>query len=92
LHLEELLKKGYICPSVSPWGASVLFVKKKDGMLILCINLRKFNKVTVKNKYPLSRIDDHLDQLKDEKIFLKIELRSRYHQVMIKDEDINDLP
>jgi hypothetical protein len=58
LHLEEILKKGYIRPSVSPWGASVLFVKKKDGTLRLCIDFRQLNKVIVKNKYPLPRIDD----------------------------------
>jgi hypothetical protein len=78
LHLEEILNKGYICPSVSPWGAVVLFVKKKDGMLRLCINFRQLNKVTVNKKYPLSRIDDLFDQLKDVKIFSKIE-----HQVRI---------
>jgi hypothetical protein len=89
LHLEELLKKGYIHPSVSPWGASVLFVKKKDGTLRLCIDFKQLNKVTLKNKYPLSRIDDLFDQLKDAKIFLKIDLRLGYHQVRIKDEDIN---
>jgi hypothetical protein len=89
LQLEELLKKGYIHPSVSPWGSLVLFVKKKDGMLRLCIDFRQLNKVTVKNKYPLLRIDDLFDQLKDAKIFSKIDLRSRYHQVRIKDEDIN---
>jgi hypothetical protein len=61
LQLEELLKKGYICPSVSPWCSLVLFVKKKDGMLRLCINFRQLNKVTVNNKYPLSRIDDLLN-------------------------------
>jgi hypothetical protein len=89
LQLEELLKKGYIHPSVSPWGAPVLFVKKKDRMLRLCIDFRQLNKVTVKNKYPLPRIDDLFDQLKGAKIFLKIGLRSRYHQVRIKDEDIS---
>jgi hypothetical protein len=89
LQLEKLLKKGYIRPSVSPWGASILFVKKKDGMLRLCIDFRQLNKVTVKNKYPLSRIDDLFDQLKDAKIFSKIDLRSEYHQVRIKYEDIN---
>jgi hypothetical protein len=89
LQLEELLRKGYIRPSVSPLGAPVLFVNKKDGTLRLCIDFRQLKKVTVKNKYPLSRIDDLFDQLKDAKIFSKIDLRSRYHQVRIKDEDIN---
>jgi hypothetical protein len=89
LQLEELLKKGYIRPSVSPWGALVLFVKKKDGTLRLCIDFKQLNKVIVKNKYPLPRIDDLFDQLKDAKIFSKIDLRSGYHQVRIKDEDIN---
>jgi hypothetical protein len=89
LQLEELLKKGYICPSVSPWGAPVLFVKKKDGTLRPSIDFQQLNKVTVKNKYPLPRIDDLFDQLKDAKIFSKIDLRSRYHQVRIKDEDIS---
>jgi hypothetical protein len=78
LQLEEILKKGYICPSVSPWGAPVLFMKNKDGTLRLCINFRQLNKVIVKNKYPLSRIDDLFDQ-KDAEIFSKIDLRSRYH-------------
>jgi hypothetical protein len=58
LQLEELLKKVYICPSVSPWGALILFVKKKDGTLRLCIDFKQLKKVTVKNKYPLPRIDD----------------------------------
>jgi hypothetical protein len=79
LQLEELLEKRYIHLSVSPWGALVLFVKKKDGTLILCIDFRQLNKVTVKNKYPLSRIDDLFNQLKDVTIFSKIELRSEYH-------------
>ena len=61
--LQELLDKGYIRPSVSPWGAPVLFVKKKDGTLQLCIDYQKLNQVTVKNKYPLPRIDDLFDQL-----------------------------
>jgi hypothetical protein len=73
------MKKGYIRPSVSPWGAPVLFVKKKDGTLRLCIDFRQLNKVTVKNKYPLLRIDDLFDQLKYAKIFSKIDLRSGYH-------------
>jgi hypothetical protein len=74
---------------MSPWGAPILFMKNKDGTLILCIDLRKLNKVTVNNQYPLSRIDDLFNQLKDVKIFSKIDLRSRYHQVRIKDEDIS---
>jgi hypothetical protein len=83
MQLEEILKKGYIRPSVSPWGAPVLFVKKKDGTLRLCIDFRQLNKVTVKNKYPMPRIDDLFDQLKDAKIFSKIDFRLRYHQVRI---------
>jgi hypothetical protein len=89
MQLEEILKKGYIFPSVSPWGAPVLFVKKNDGTFMLCIEFKQLNKVTVKNKYHLPRIYDLFDQLKDEKIFLNIDIRSCYHQVRIKDEDIN---
>ena len=87
--LEELLKKGYICPSVSPWGAPVLFVKKKDGTLSLCIDFRQLNKSTIKKKYHLLRIDDLFDQLRGAKISSKIDLRSGYHQVRIKEEDIH---
>lgn len=86
--LEELLNKGYIRPSVSPWGAPVLFVKKKDGTMRLCIDYRELNKVTIKNRYPLPRIDDLFDQLKGARIFSKIDLRSGYHQLRIKEEDI----
>jgi hypothetical protein len=75
MNLEEILKKGYIRPSVSPWGAPVLFTKKKDGTMRLCIDFRQLNKVTIKNKYPLPRIDDLFDQLKDAKTFLKIDLK-----------------
>jgi hypothetical protein len=89
MQLEELLKKGYIYPSVSPWGALVIFVKKKDGTLRLCIDFRQLNKVTIKNKYPFPRIDDLFDQLKGERIFSKIDLRLGYHQVRIKEEDTN---
>jgi hypothetical protein len=64
MQLKELLKKGYIHPSVSPWGAPILFVKKKYGRLSLCIDFRQLNKVTVKNKYPLPRMDDLFDQLR----------------------------
>ena len=89
MQLEEFLKKGYIHPSVSPWGAPVLFMKKTDGTLRLCIGFIQFNKETIKNKYPLPRIDDLFDHLRGAKIFSKIVLRSRYHQVRIKEEDIN---
>jgi hypothetical protein len=91
MQLEELLEKGYICPSVSPWGAPVLFVKNKNGTLRICIEFRKCNKVTVKNKYPFPRIDDLFDQLNDAKIFSKIDLWLGYHQVRIKEEDIGNI-
>ena len=77
--LEELLRKGLIRPSTSPWGAPVLFVKKKDGSLRLCVDYRRLNRVTIKNKYPLPRIEDLFDQLKGLRYFLKIDLRSGYH-------------
>ena len=89
LQLQELLEKGFIRPSVSPWGAPVLFVKKKDGTLRLCIDYRQLNKLTVKNKYPLPRIDDLFDQLKGASIFSKVDLRSGYHQLRIKDADVH---
>jgi hypothetical protein len=81
LQLKEMMDKGYIYPSVSPWGALVPFVKKKDGTLRLCVDYRQLNKVTIKNKYPLPRIDDLFDQLGGASIFSKIDLRSGYHQV-----------
>ncbi|KAL0536883.1 hypothetical protein IC582_025846 [Cucumis melo] len=84
VQLQELLDKGFIRPSVSPWGASVLFVKKKDGSMRLCIDYRELNKVTVKNRYPLSRIDDLFDQLQGATVFSKIDLRSGYHQLRIR--------
>ena len=87
--LQELLEKGFIRPSASPWGASVLFVKKKDGTLRLCVDYRQLNKMTVKNKYSLPRIDDLFDQLKGASVFSKIDLRSRYHQLRIKDADVH---
>jgi hypothetical protein len=89
LQLKEMMDKGYIWPSVSPWGAPVMFVKKKDGTIRLCIDYRQLNKVTIKNKYPLPRIDDMFDQLGGASIFSKIDLRSGYHQVRIKSEDIH---
>jgi hypothetical protein len=89
MQLQDFLKKGYICPSASPWGSLVLFVKKKDGTLILYIDFKQLNKVIVKNKYHLRRIDDIFDQLKDANIFSNIDIRSGYHHVRIKEEDIN---
>lgn len=82
--LDELLEKGFIRPSVSPWGAPVLFVKKKDGSLRLCIDYRQLNKVTVKNKYLLPRIDDLFDQLRAS----KIDLRSGYQKLRIRETDV----
>ena len=89
LHLKELLEKGFIRLSVSPWGAPMLFVKKKDGMLRLCVDYRQLNKMIVKNKYPLPRIDDLFDQLKGASVFSKIDLRSRYYQLRIKEVDVH---
>ncbi|KAJ9561778.1 hypothetical protein OSB04_006938 [Centaurea solstitialis] len=86
--LQELLDKGFIRPSTSPWGAPVLFVKKKDGTMRMCIDYRELNKATVKNKYPLPRIDDLFDQLQGAKFFSKIDLRSAYHQLKVREEDI----
>eukprot|EP00253_Pinus_taeda_P032583 PITA_32583 len=88
MQLQELLDKNYIRPSVSPWGAPVLFVKKKDGTFRMCIDYRQLNKLTIKNKYPLPRIDELFDQVKGMTVFSKIDLRSGYHQIRIKDEDI----
>ncbi|KAE8657890.1 Detected protein of unknown function [Hibiscus syriacus] len=86
--LRDLLEKGFIRPSVSPWGAPVLFVKKNDGSMRLCIDYRQLNKVTIKNKYPLPHIDDLFDQLKGASVFSKIDLRSGYHQLKIQEKDI----
>ncbi|GAU51265.1 hypothetical protein TSUD_412520 [Trifolium subterraneum] len=87
--LEELLQKHFIRPSVSPWGAPVLLVKKKDGTMRLCIDYRQLNKVTIKNKYLLPRINDLLDQLGGATIFSKIDLRSGYHQIRIRTSDVS---
>ncbi|KAJ0927040.1 putative nucleotidyltransferase, Ribonuclease H [Helianthus annuus] len=87
--LQELLDKGFIRPSSSPWGAPVLFVKKKDGTFRMCIDYRKLNKVTVKNRYPLPRIDDLFDQLQGSSYYSKIDLRSGYHQLRVRDEDVS---
>ncbi|KAD2805327.1 hypothetical protein E3N88_38704 [Mikania micrantha] len=86
--LQDLLNKGFIRPSISPWGAPVLFVKKKDGSMRMCIDYRELNKLTVKNKYPLPRIDDLFDQLQGASWFSKIDLRSGYHQLKVREEDI----
>ena len=88
LQLQELQGKGFIRPSTSPWGALVLFVKKKDGTLRLCVDYRKLNRVTVKNKYPLPRIEDLFDKLNEACYFSKIDLRSGYHQLRVRDSDI----
>ncbi|GJX91673.1 reverse transcriptase domain-containing protein [Tanacetum coccineum] len=86
--LQELTDKGFIRPSSSPWGAPVLFVKKKDGSFRMCIDYRELNKLTVKNRYPLPRIDDLFDQLQGSSIYSKIDLRSGYHQLRVREEDI----
>ncbi|KAA0052195.1 pol protein [Cucumis melo var. makuwa] len=89
VQLQRLLNKGFIQSSVSPWGVPVLFVKKKDGSMRLCIDYRELNKVTVKNKYPLPRIDDLFDQLQGATVFSKIDLQSGYHQLRIKDSNVS---
>ena len=89
VQMEEMVKKGFVRPSTSPWGAPVLFVKKKDGSMRLCIDYRELNKVTIRNKYPLPRIDDLFDQLQGAKVFSKIYLRSSYHQLRVHDEDVS---
>ncbi|GKF22032.1 putative reverse transcriptase domain-containing protein, partial [Tanacetum coccineum] len=86
--LQELSDKGFIRPSSSPWGAPVLFVKKKDGSFRMCIDYHELNKLIVKNRYPLSRIDDLFDQLQGSSIYSKIDLRSRYHQLRVQEQDI----
>ena len=88
LQLQDMLDKGFVRPSVSPRGAPILFVKKKDGSLRLCINYRELNKVTMKNKCPLPRIDDLFDQLQEASNFSKIDLHSSYHQLKVKKDDI----
>ncbi|GJR18027.1 putative reverse transcriptase domain-containing protein [Tanacetum coccineum] len=86
--LKELQDKGFIRPSSSPWGAPVLFVKKKDGSFRMCIDYRELNKLTIKNRYPLPMINDLFDQLKGSQYFFKIDLRSRYHQLRVHEDDI----
>ncbi|GJW05441.1 putative reverse transcriptase domain-containing protein [Tanacetum coccineum] len=86
--LQELSDRGFIRPSTSPWGALVLFVKKKDGSFRMCIDYRELNKLTLKNRYPLPMIDDLFDQLQGSSVYSKIDLRSGYHQLRVRDEDI----
>ncbi|GKF41742.1 putative reverse transcriptase domain-containing protein [Tanacetum coccineum] len=86
--LQELSDRGFIRPSTLPWGALVLFIKKKDGSFRMCIDYRKLNKLTVKNRYPLPRIDDVFDQLQGLSIYSKINLRSGYHQLRFRDKNI----
>jgi hypothetical protein len=86
--LNELLNKGYIPPSSSPWGCPALFVKKKDQSLRLCVDYRPLNAVTIKNKYPLPCIDILFAQLAGARVFSKVDLRSGYHQIKIRLEDV----
>ncbi|KAM1237846.1 hypothetical protein ACFX1X_039206 [Malus domestica] len=88
VQLQELVDKGFIQPSTSPWGAPVLFVRKKDGTLRLCIDYRQLNQVTIKNRYLLPRINDLFDQLKGAFVFSKIDLRLGYYQLKVKNEDV----
>jgi hypothetical protein len=86
--IAKLQAKGFIRPSSSPWGATVLFVEKKDGTQRMCVDYRSLNEVTIKNKYPLPRIEDLFDQMKGASVFSKIDLRSGYHQLKIRESDI----
>jgi hypothetical protein len=86
--LQDLPEKGFIRPSSSPWGCLAIFVKKKDQTLRMCVDYRPLNEVTIKNKYPLPRIDIFFDQLTGARVFPKIDLRSSYHQIHIRSEDI----
>ena len=86
--LQDLVDSGFIRPSSSPWGSPVLFVKKKDGSMRMCIDYRGLNQVTVKNKYPLPRIEELFDQLEGSKVYSKLDLRQGYYQVRVREEDI----
>jgi hypothetical protein len=88
VQLNELLDKGYIHPSYSPWGCPALFMKKKDHSLRLCVDYRPLNAVTIKNKYPLPHIDILFDQLASARVFSKVDVRLGYHQIKIHPEDV----
>ena len=88
VQLQELLDKGFIRLSTSPWGAPVLFEKKKDKALRLCIDYRQLNRVTIKNRYLLPRIDDLFDQLRGARVYSMIDLHTGYHQLRVRDTDI----
>ena len=83
-----MLDKGFIRPSISPWSTPVIFAKKKDKTLRLCIDYQQLNRVTIKNRYPLSRIDDLFDQIKEARVYSKINLRTGYHQLRVRETDI----
>ena len=88
VQLQELLDKGFIRPSTSPWGSSVLVAKKRGKTLQLCIDYRQLNRVTIKNRYPLPRIDDLFDQLRGAQVYSKIDLHTGYHQLRLRETDI----
>ena len=88
--LDELLEKGYVRPSTSPFGAPVLLVKKKDGSLRMCIDYRALNALTIKNKYPLPRIDELFDRLQGARYFTKLDLRSGYWQIRVHPDDVSE--
>ena len=88
VQLQDLLDNGFIRLSTSPWGAPVLFAKKNDKTLRLCIDYRQLNRVTIKNRYPLLRIDNFFDQLRGARVYSKIYLRTDYHQLRVREANI----
>ena len=88
VQLQELLDRGFIRPSTSPWGAPMLFAKKKDKTLWLCIDYRQLNRVTIKNRHPLPWIDDLFNQLRGARVYSKIDLRTGYYQLRVREVDI----